>query len=273
MIVGDPLCDRTQMTQVVSAFLQFIKKEAKLKPIWMMACEELEEILGGRLNWCSLSCLAEERVEEPAKNPARNDPEIQKKVRHARKEGVKIQDYALHEDVPEDVVRETDERIKDWHKNRKGEQVHLTDVHPWRDMAHRAYYIARDSSNKVCAMVVLHQLSSQNGWQIKWALDFPGAPNGTIEHVILHALENNAGSRMTFGVSATSTLIAKHGLSKITIKWLTRAYNTIAEHNRLTNKGEFRHKLGAIEDRVYICYPRHGLSPAGIQAIVGFFKQ
>ncbi|CBQ72141.1 related to aspartate-tRNA ligase [Sporisorium reilianum SRZ2] len=273
MIIGDPLCDKTQMTQVVAAFLQFIKKDAKLKPIWMMVCEEVEEILGGRLNWCSLSCAAEERVEDPAKNPARHDAEIQKKVRHARKEGVKIHDYGLSEDVPEEVVRETNERIDDWRKNRKGEQVHMTDVHPWRDMSHRVYYIARDATGKVCGMVVLHQLSPQHGWHIKWALDFPGAPNGTIEHVILHALENNAGSKMTFGASATSKLVAKHGLSKVTTKWLTKAYNTLAEHNRLTNKGEFRQKLGAVEDRVYICYPRHGLSPAGIQAIIGFFKQ
>lgn len=273
MIIGDPLCDRTQLTQVVSAFLHFIKKEAKLKPIWMMVSEDVEEILGGRLNWCTLSCAAEERVEDPAKNPARHDTEIQKKVRHARKEGVRIQDYTLKEDVPEEVVRETDERIDDWRNNRKGEQVHMTDVHPWRDMSHRVYYIARDAGGKVCAMVVLHQLSPQHGWHIKWALDFPGAPNGTIEHVILHALENNAGSKMTFGASATSTLVAKHGLSKMTVKALTKAYSSIAEHNRLTNKGEFRQKLGAVEDRVYICYPRHGLSPAGIQAIVGFFKQ
>ncbi len=78
---------------------------------------------------------------------------------------------------------------------------------------------------------------------------------------------------MTFGASATSTLVSKHGLSKMTTKWLTKAYGTIAEHNKLTNKGEFRQKLGAVEERVYVCYPRHGLSPAGIQAIVGFFKQ
>ncbi len=105
------------------------------------------------------------------------------------------------------------------------------------------------------------------------ALDFPGAPNGTIEHVVLHAMDNNAGSKMTFGASATSTLIAKHGLSKMTVKALSKAYSSIAEHNKLTNKGEFRQKLGAVEDRVFICYPRHGLSPAGIQAIIGFFKQ
>ncbi|EST07854.1 OB-fold nucleic acid binding domain, AA-tRNA synthetase-type [Kalmanozyma brasiliensis GHG001] len=273
MIIGDPLCDKTQMTQVVSAFLQFIKKEAKLKPIWMMVCEEVEEILGGRLNWCTLSVSAEERVDDPAKNPARHDPDIQKKVRHARKEGVKIEDYKLSETVPDEVVKETDERIQDWRNNRKGEQVHMTDVHPWRDMEHRVYYIARDGSGKVCAMVVLHQLSPAHGWHIKWALDFPGAPNGTIEHVILHALENNAGSKMTFGASATSTLVSKHGLSKVTTKWLTKAYGSIAEHNKLTNKGEFRQKLGAVEDRVYVCYPRHGLSPAGVQAIIGFFKQ
>ncbi|PWY98511.1 aspartyl-tRNA synthetase [Testicularia cyperi] len=272
MIIGDPLCDKTQLSQVTAAFLHFLKKDAKLKPIWMMASADTEDILGGRLNWRTLSVTAEERVMDPAKNPARHDPEIQKKVRHAKKEGVKIEDYGLRDTVPESVVKETDERIEDWKRNRKGEQVHMTSVHPWQDMEHRVYYIGRDGNNKVCAMVVLHQLSPEHGWHIKWALDFPGAPNGAIEHIILHALENNAGSRMTFGASATATFVAKHGLNRVAVKTLTKAYNAIAEHNKLTNKGEFRQKLGATEERVYVCFP-HALSPSGIQAIVSFFKQ
>jgi aspartyl-tRNA synthetase len=38
-------------------------------------------------------------------------------------------------------------------------------------------------------------------------------------------------------------------------------------------KGEFRGKLGAKEDPVFITYPRHGLGPGGIKAIVSFMQE
>ncbi|EPQ25661.1 uncharacterized protein PFL1_06798 [Pseudozyma flocculosa PF-1] len=273
MIIGDPLCEKSQRAQVVNAYLHFLKKEAKLKPIWMMLDDDMEEILGGRLNWSTLSVAAEERIYDPAKNPAKHDQEVARKVRHAKKEGVKVQDYGLLETVPADVVREVDARIEDWKANRKGEQVHMTSVHPWDDMEHRVYYIARDRENVVCAMVVLHQLSPENGYHIKWALDFPGAPGGAIEHIILHAMDANPSTNLTFGASAVATFEAKHGLNGVAVKFLKKTYAAIAEHNRLANKGEFRQKLGAVEERLYIGYPRHGLSPSGIKAIVDFFKQ
>ena len=274
MIIGIPLCDKAQYALVVAAFLQFLKKEAKLKPIWMMINDEIEEILGGRLNWSTLSVTAEERIPDPYKNPARHDPDVARKTRHARKEGVKMVDYSLVERVPDDVVAEVNERIEDWKRNRKGEQVHMTSVQPWKDMEHRVYHIARDATGTVCAMVVLHQLSPEHGWHIKWALDFPGAPNGSIEYAVMHAMEANPHSPMTFGASATPDFISKHGLNRLAVKTLSKAYAAIAEHNRLTNKGEFRQKLGANEDeRLFIAYPRHSLSPSGIKAIVDFFKQ
>ena len=33
-------------------------------------------------------------------------------------------------------------------------------------------------------MVVLAQLSPKHGFQIKWALEFPGAPLGAIEYIL-----------------------------------------------------------------------------------------
>ncbi len=194
MMIGDPLCDKTQWTQVISAFLQFIKKEAKLKPIWMMVCEEVEEILGGRLNWCTLSVSAEERIDDPAKNPARHDADIQKKVRHARKEGVKIEDYKLSEKVPDEVVKETDERIQDWRNNRKGEQVHMTDVHRGRTWS-TASTTLRAIRRTRCAPWWCCTSSRRSTDGISMGARLPGAPNGTIEHVILHALEGNSAAR------------------------------------------------------------------------------
>ena len=39
---------------------------------------------------------------------------------------------------------------------------------------------------------MLAQLSPEHGWQIKYSLDFPGAPGGTIEYIVTHALKKIA---------------------------------------------------------------------------------
>jgi hypothetical protein len=56
------------------------------------------------------------------------------------------------------------------------------------------------------------------------------------------------------------------------VKVLAKAYSTIVSELKLTNKSEFREKLGAQEDPVYICYPAHGLGPMGVRAILNFFE-
>ena len=53
---------------------------------------------------------------------------------------------------------------------------------------------------------------------------------------------------------------------------LAKAYHAIVTELKLTNKSEFRDKLGAYEEPVYICYPPHGLGPLGAKAILGFFE-
>jgi len=40
---------------------------------------------------------------------------------------------------------------------------------------------------------------------------------------------------------------------------LSHSYQSIVKRLSLVNKSEFREKLGAEQDAVYICYPTHGL--------------
>ena len=53
---------------------------------------------------------------------------------------------------------------------------------------------------------------------------------------------------------------------------LSKAYHAIASELKLTQKTEFREKLGAQDDPSYICYPPHGLGPMGVKAILSFFE-
>ncbi len=142
-------------------------------------------------------------------------------------------------------------------------------------MPHRRYFYAHDKQGQIHALVVLAQLAPQYGYQVKWALEFPGATSGTIEAITLHAI--NAAKaldtkQLTFGTGATSELHAAHNLGGIRVRMLQHTYQSITKQFKLTQKGDFRQKLGAEEDAVYICYPPYGLGVRGSKAVVDFFE-
>ncbi|KZF23951.1 aspartyl-tRNA synthetase [Xylona heveae TC161] len=272
IIVGDPLCDKSQYGMVIPAFLKWLKTEQHLKPIWILAGDHTETTLGTKLNWRTFTCVGEQRA-DPSKDMSHHDSAVARKVRHAEKEGVKV--ISSGSSVPDDIRQQCELRMKDWQANRHGTQVHLTALHPWRDSEHRLYFYAQDKEGTVCALVVLAQLSPEHGYQIKYALDFPGSPSGTIEYITLRALKaaGEAGAKsVTFGGGASSQLTPGHHLSGLRIKVLSRSYHSIATQLKLTQKSEFREKLGAKDEPVYVCYPEHGLGPKAVQALMNFFE-
>jgi nondiscriminating aspartyl-tRNA synthetase len=276
--VGEPLCAKEQYGQVISAYLQFLKDEHKgVKPLWMIAGARTEEYLGEKFMWRSLGCIAEERA-DPRSNPALKDKDLDRKMRHAEKEGVKMIDVPWGQMVPDELKSKIDVRIQDWTKNRKGAQIHLTEIRPWVDAEHRRYFYSQSSDGEIIALCVLHQLSPENGYQVKFSLEFPGAPSGTIESLILHSMKAVAASdpeakRVTFGTGAMPTLEGGRNLGKTKVKALKKAYETINKQFKLTNKSEFREKMGVWNDPVYVCYPRGGLGAGGIRAIMGFLGE
>ncbi|KAF2716584.1 aspartyl-tRNA synthetase [Polychaeton citri CBS 116435] len=272
--VGDPLCHPSQYAKTIAGYLRYIKKERHIKPLWLLCGAGPETVLAEKFDWRTFSVAAEQRV-DPAVNPAAKDPEVQRKIRHAEKEGVKLHDIPIGDEVPQDFKDKIDQRVQDWLSHRKGKQVHLTDVHPWQDVAHRQYHYATDKDGTICCLVIMAQLSPDHGWQIKFSLDFPGAPSGAIEHTVLHALKQVAAAgatSATFGGGAMSKFVPGHNLKGTRVKVLSKAYHAVATELRLTAKSEFREKLGATEDYIFVCYPPHGLGPSGVRAILSFFE-
>lgn len=274
IIPGDPACDPKQYTRTITQFLQWLRRETKYKPVWILCSPPVETVLGERLGWRSLSCIAEERV-DPSRNQAASDGEIARKLRRAESEGIKLVSMNQGEMVPDDVRQKIDQRIHEWLSNRKGTQVHLSQIRPWCDSEHRWYFYALDKEGTVCAFVALAMLSPAHGMQVKYSLDFPGAPNGVIEYIVTHAIQTAAKSGvsgLTFGAGATSQLIPGHNMHGAKIKMLEHTYEALAKQFHLVRKSEFRAKLGATEDPLYISYPSHGLGSKGIRAILNFFE-
>ncbi|CAL5866440.1 uncharacterized protein PFLUO_LOCUS648 [Penicillium psychrofluorescens] len=274
IIPGNPVCDKSQYTRTITQFLQWLRRDTKYKPVWILCSPEVETILGERLGWRSLSCIAEERV-DPHRNLAASDGEISRKLRRAETEGIKVSSASQGELPPDDVKQKIDERVHEWLSNRKGTQVHLSDIHPWCDSEHRWYFWASDMNGKICAFVALAMLSPDHGMQVKYSLDFPGSPNGVIEYIVTNAIQTAAKAgvkSLTFGAGATTHLIPGHNMHGAKVKMLEHTYDALAKQFHLVRKSEFRAKLGAIEDPLYISYPAHGLGSKGIRAILNFFE-
>ncbi|CBF89742.1 hypothetical protein AN0314.2 [Aspergillus nidulans FGSC A4] len=274
VIPGNPLCDARQYGRVISQFLQWLRRETKYRPIWLLCSPEVETVLGEKLGWRSLSCIAEEVV-EPARNQAAMDGELARKIRRTENEGIKIVTINQGEMVSESVREAIDKRIEDWKANRKGTQVHLSDIHPWRDHEHRWYFYAVDKEGTICAFVTLVLISPTYGMQVKYTFDFPGSPNGVIESLITHAIQTAGRSgvkKLTFGAGATNTLTPGHNMHGAKMKMLQHTYDALAKQFHLVRKSEFRAKLGAEDEPLYIAYPPHGLGQKGIRAILHFFE-
>ncbi|KAJ5892186.1 Aspartate--tRNA ligase [Penicillium subrubescens] len=274
IIPGNPACDPSQYSRTITQFLQWLRRETKYKPVWILCSPEVETILGERLGWRSLSCIAEERV-EPSRNQAASDGEIARKLRRAENEGIKVVSFSQGELPSEEIRGKIDERIAEWLAGRKGTQVHLSEIRPWIDSEHRWYFYALDKEGVICAFVALAMLSPAHGMQVKYSLDFPNSPSGVIEYIVTQAIQTASKggvSGLTFGAGATSRLIPGHNLHGAKIKMLERTYETLAKQFHLVRKSEFRAKLGATEEPLYISYPAHGLGSKGIRAVLNFFE-
>lgn len=261
MITGDPLCDRSQYKEICSAFVKFVISELRLVPIWMLVCYDVQRILAQEMSWRTLSCTEEQRVDAD-KHQSTGGP----KARRVEREGVKIHEVKLDADFQ----KRANSSIEEWKATRKGKQVHLTEIRPWVDAEHRRYFAA-EKDGKVLALVVLHKLAPRHGWQVKWALDFPGSVNGAIEVLIDYALSNVSG-QVTFGVGVSEKLTPGEHLHGIRAKFLASTYHSIVESLGLRRKADFRSKFGVLGEEVYICYPKHGVGLRDLQQIIKFFQ-
>ncbi|KAK7753945.1 aspartate--tRNA ligase dps1 [Diatrype stigma] len=271
LIMGDPLCDARQKPAVIAAFLKWLTRSADLRPLWLLVSADVEAILGGKLGWRTLTCVAEERVDV---NHMSKD--VARKERQAKNADVRIHETALGEPVPDAVRARCDRRIADWKAGRKGKkQVHITEVRPWISMEHRKYLWAEDRHGEIAGLVVLHRLAPRHGFQIKFALDFPGSPSGSIEALISRAIQGLTAAgvqSVTFGAGATDDLAIGHNLNGIKAHLLSRTYRTVAQQLKLVAKSEFREKFGAEQEPVYICYPFMGLGVSGARTLIKFFE-
>ncbi|KAI0147898.1 hypothetical protein F4776DRAFT_605011 [Hypoxylon sp. NC0597] len=238
-----------QYREVIPNFVDYVCRDLRLKPVWMLVSEEVRQLLDEKMGWRTLSCVGEQRVDADSHHGWEN----QQGARRVKREGIMIHEVI---EPDEDFMHRANDAIQELRARRqgKGKQVHLTDVRPWVDREHRRCFAA-EKEGKVLSLVVLAQL----------------APSGTIEVFIEAALSALSGP-VTFGVGVSERLTPRSQLSGIRARFLANTYDVIVKTLRLGGKAQFREKFGVLGEQVDICYPRHGLDVMDLQQIVKFFQ-
>ncbi|ORX37091.1 hypothetical protein BD324DRAFT_579856 [Kockovaella imperatae] len=275
IMAGDPLCEKDQYESVINNFLEFLSKHINLSPAWLLVSDQVQEILSTKHGWRSLACTEEQRLDENQRHTHADDQRDRKhEARRLDRQGVSIHSFDPTDD--EDCISRINNRIREWQDARASgaKQVHLTDIAPWQDQKHRRYFLAESTDQRRPeALVVLTQLSRTHGWQVKWALDFPNAPHGAIDALIHLALSTVAGQPVTFGAGVSDHLIPVHHIHGLRSKILSKTYKAIVSALKLRGKAQFREKFGTIGETLYICYPKHAITPFNVDEIVEFFEE
>ncbi|THH04884.1 hypothetical protein EW145_g5201 [Phellinidium pouzarii] len=241
IVWGTPLCEPSQVQEVIGAFLAWVK-EQDYAPIWSCADNEVERVLTERHSWRAIMCVQEDALDPTRANPEQNK-EVRKHIRKAQRAGCTI----VEEDgVPSDEIqREIDSLIEEWKENRKGTQVHTTDVKPWRDIAHRKYFYSRDAEGKIVGFLFLAKIA--DGWAIKDSIQVRSAPKSLTEWLIasaIHSLADKGERYLTFGPTPAPNIQSAENsqIPSSSFKFLSKTYTGI-ERSFLGNKREFRKKF------------------------------
>lgn len=271
---GAPLCPPEAMSEVVRAYTAWASKERKLGVIWANADARTEGVLVKEHKWRALAVTSEQRLEPAAVDKVgQENKHLEKKVHQAIHAGVTVK--MVQGEISTELRKELEDGMHRWLEGRSGAQIHTTSLRPWSDVEHRTYFVARDKEHKACGIIVLQQLAPEHGFQIKWSLMFPGAPNGTSELLVTTAMRELAQAGVptaTFGAGAKDTFEAVNGIGNLRGKILADVYKGISRTFGLTRKSHFREQFGAKQEALYICYPAHGLGLSGINAIMESVK-
>lgn len=274
---GPPVCRDNSETResVAKEFIEWATKEKKRRVAYCIVDTAFSEILGKELGWSVLSCVREDRLQPDIKKLD------QKEVRHAirRADRAHIKYSELHLKAPEytippDIKQEVDEGLAVWKSKRTGTQIAAAGLHPWMDVQHRRYFLARNEHGKIVAICVLAQLA-HDSYQIKHAVTFPNAPGGTSEGLMGHVIrelnfEGRAG--LTFGASATEDLNIEYNLGGWKIKMLGKAYRKIVSRYNLANRGQFRQKFGTEDEPLHIAYKPGSFGWSGLVALMKLMR-
>lgn len=266
IIYGDPLCALEHVPRFVEAFADFCYEQKIKNRIYISASETFAKwaVQNGCAASVKFGCeLILDPHDDPKAKTGVHASLVRRKVRHAQKEQVVVEEYRFKNPQLE---RQLEEVAEAWLQGRKGLQIHISHVHLFDCRVGKRWFYARQE-NRVIGVIVLNQLQSKKGWLINHLMPIPGAAHGTPELLLSTVLETLASEGchyVTFGSVPASQLGEMVGLGGLSQQIARFSFKLINCFFHLDGKMKFWEKFDPVSVPSYLLFAH---SPIGLRDI------
>lgn len=228
LVYGDPTCSKEQTAELALAFQRYIEKQGK-RTIYISASPQFAD-------WAikntakTLIEFGDELILDPRVDPLQKSGTygslLRRKVKRAQREGVTIHEY-VGSDL--EIEKKIEELSHTWKKNRRGMQLHISNIYQFDDRYGKRWFYAKRGS-QIVGVVTLNQLKQRQGWLLNHLMMSEEAPNGTSELLIVETLDRlrkEGCSYVTVGTVTNQTLGKIVGLNWFAT-WIARQIFNIA---------------------------------------------
>jgi len=269
VVYGNPVCAPAMASKLVEAFDHYTKKLG-LKVLYVGATGWFAEAViqsgqGVSIEFGYEITLNPQR--DPRSHTGSHGSLVRRKVRHAEKEGVCVEEYTEADSALEVALEEVG---NSWLQMRKGPQVHISHVHLFDDRPGKRWFYAK-KEDQIVGVVVLNQLEARQGWLLNHLMFTPQAPNGTPEILVVTALAKIAEEGchfVSFG-NASKASLEIMGLGKFSSWAITHIFKLATHIFHLEGHIKFWDKFHPQYEPSYILFRERNI---GIRQILSLMK-
>jgi lysylphosphatidylglycerol synthetase-like protein (DUF2156 family) len=187
IVFGDPLCEQSDQLKLAKAFKKYCD-EHDLNTIYTIISEQFAN---SAIHECGSVCVqfGHKVILDPNDSPMNKSGEkaslVRRKVRHALKTGVVIEEYHSNDLLIENAITEVGH---EWLNSRHGPQIHIAHLNFFKNREGKRWFYAK-LGKKIVGFLILNELQSNKGWLLNNLISIPEAPGGTSELLIISCLE------------------------------------------------------------------------------------
>jgi lysylphosphatidylglycerol synthetase-like protein (DUF2156 family) len=245
VVLGDPVCPPSEQPVLAARFRDFCAACGR-DTVYAGASESLAAVERER------GACAVEFGRTLTFDPRRDSQagarghELRKKVKHARRDGVVVEEY--RPEASRDAARERAivQTAGAWLAARHGIQTYVSHLHLFDPFLHgRRWFFARVGS-RVVGVLVLVRMESHDGYLIQHLLAAPAAPVGVTELLVVECFDALAAEECvyaTFGPAPAEALGAIDNLGRGSAAFTRRVYAMLYRRCRLGQRVQFQRKF------------------------------
>lgn len=268
VVYGNPLSPPPHRMKLIEAFEAYIENQ-NLQVIYISATRWFADLMINRQKHVAIEFGYELTLNpqvDPRSYTGTRGSLVRRKVRHAQKEGVSIEEYTENDPELELAISKA---ATEWLQQRKGLQLHIS--HPYLfDNRHGKRWFYAKTEKGVVGVVVLNALQERQGWLLNHLMFTPNAPNGTPEYLIVEALATVAkeGCEFISLGNASAEELQMIGFSKIPSWIAKKTFKMIRYFFHLDGHMKFFEKFHPQSEPSYLLFKGKGISLTQIFALM-----